>query len=68
MICGISLMETEIELDLEGSGYNFRWLRMESGYQGNRKEFDVEKIALIEQYEARYIYFVKEDGFRYYKV
>lgn len=42
-------MGTDIELDLEGSGYNFCWLRMESGYQGNRKEFHVEKVALIEK-------------------
>lgn len=42
-------METETELDLEGNGYNLCWLKIESGYQGNRKEFQVEEITLAEQ-------------------
>lgn len=38
-------MGRETELDLGGNGYNFCWLKIESGYQGNRKE----EIALTEQ-------------------
>ena len=42
-------MGTEIELDLEGNGHNFYCLKIESWYEGHRKQFQLEEIALPEQ-------------------